>query len=279
MCKANKGAAGAELGMTNLYGDWLDTMYQHDPWDTQPALSRINGFHIKMVAPDMLHVWHIGHGRDFLASVIVHLLVTGAFGAGKRAVQEANNSLHAFVQEHKLPQVKVTLSRESLTWHEFTYPHLNLSKASQVGVVHKWLANLAVTGVIVDSLVATAVWSSHKLLETVVGGPICLDPVSAASAHAHGMMYLLSYVRLGATSLADRKLLWFVRPKFHMIHHIVLSLQSRPSSRNPHLDSVWMDEDFVGTILKLMKIIHPMLRARRTLQRWLLGLTVKLRNS
>jgi len=245
MCSATKGSAGPEMAMTNLSGDWLDTMFEQDPWLTPPALSLLQGFHIKMVAPDTLHCWHIGHGRDFLASVIVHLAEAGAFGDGgvPLALKEATRSLRAYAKAHKLQQVKVPLSRESLEWHAGVYPHLNISKACQVGVVHKWLAHLAETGLIADSLIATAVWSSHMFLDTVVGGSNFLTQEAASRAHAYGMLYLLSYVRLSTTALEARQLRWFIRPKFHMFHHIVLGVQHRASKRNPHLDAVWMDED------------------------------------
>jgi hypothetical protein len=279
MCDATKGAAGPDMAITTLNGGWLDTMFENDPWVIPPALSLLKGFHIKMVAPDTLHVWHIGHGRDFLASVIVHLLETGAFGAGgvPFAIKEANRSLHAYVRANKLPQVKTPISRDSLTWHAGTYPELKISKAAQVGVVHKWLAHLASSNFIADDMVATAVWASNELLETVVGGPNFLTTAAASWAHTCGMLYLFSYVRLATVALEARKTRWFVRPKFHMSHHIILSLNSRRSKRNPHLDAVWMDEDFVGKMMRLLRLIHPMRRSLRTLQRYLVGLNERLR--
>lgn len=266
--------------MTNLSGDWLDTMFEQDPWSTPPALSLLNGFDLKMVAPDTLHVWHIGHGRDFLGSVIVHLIEAGAFGGGgvPQRLKAATASLRVFLKAHKLQQVKAPLSRTTLEWHASVYPHLNISKASQVGAVHKWLAHLADTGVIVDDLVATAVWSSHKFLETVVGGPNFLTQDEASRAHAFGMTYLLSFVSLATKALVERQTRWYVRPKFHMFHHIVLGVKCRASNRNPHLDAVWMDEDFVGKAMKLLRIIHPAQRSTRILQRYQEGLYETVRS-
>ena len=279
MCSATKGSAGPEMAMTNLSGDWLGTMFEHDPWLTPPALSLLKGFHLKMVAPDTLHCWHIGHGRDFLASVIVHMVETGAFGNGGVPLRltEATRSLRAYAKAHKLQQVKVPLSRDSLHWHAGMYPELGISKACQVGVVHKWLAHLAGSGFIADPLIATAVWSSHMFLDTVVGGPNFLTEEVASRAHAYGMMYLLSYIRLSSTALEARQQQWFMRPKFHMFHHIVLGVNHRASKRNPHLDAVWMDEDFVGKAMKLLRIIHPARRSERMLQRYLVGLPMQLR--
>lgn len=280
MCGASKGTDGPAMAMTNMSGDWLDTMFEQDPWGTPPALSLLQGFDLKMVAPDTLHVWHIGHGRDFLASVIVHLVEAGAFGAGgvPQRLKVATLSLSEYLKANKLQQVKAALSRATLEWHAGVYPHLNISKACQVGVVHKWLAHLANTGVIVDNLVATAVWSSHMFLETVVGGPNFLTQDEASRAHAFGMTYLLSYVSLATAALVASQLRWWIRPKFHLFHHIVLGVKCRASNRNPHLDAVWMDEDFVGKAMKLLRIIHPGQRSTRILERYQAGLYETVRS-
>lgn len=54
-------------------------MVAEPPWDHQPALCGLNNFSLMTVAPDTLHVFHLGVGRDLLSSTMVILLKSNAF--------------------------------------------------------------------------------------------------------------------------------------------------------------------------------------------------------
>jgi hypothetical protein len=104
--------------------------------------------------------------------------------------------------------------------------------ACQVRALHKWLASLAMSDVIANILVATAVWALHEFVDAVVGGPDFLTQAKALRAHA------VAFVTYEAGCQ-----LWCFRPTFHMLHHNIMSLLPRDSRCNPHLGAVWINEE------------------------------------
>ena len=49
------------------------------PWSVPPSILELQNFSLATVGLDVLHLWHIGTGRDLAASALLILLRTGAF--------------------------------------------------------------------------------------------------------------------------------------------------------------------------------------------------------
>ena len=57
------------MNMTNISQDapWRETIWNCPlPWRDRPALAYLDFFHIRKISYDMLHVWHLGIGRDLI---------------------------------------------------------------------------------------------------------------------------------------------------------------------------------------------------------------------
>jgi hypothetical protein len=224
-----------------------------------------------MVSPDLLHVWHIGCGRDFVASVIQDLVEAGFWGKTFR-LPKAQESLEVFCASRSL-QLKTQLSRESLCLKPGEYPEVHC-KGSQTIILHKWLAHLAeddfgnLPGM---ELAAQMVRDSDRFLQlSMQSDQPFLSPEASQEAFSSGIRFLASYIEANRRSALIGKLRYFVRPKLHMLQHLVLMCR-RQSRRSAHLDSTWMDEDFIGKIMRLLRHLHPRTADFRVLQRYLLN--------
>lgn len=100
-----------------------------------------------------------------------------------------------------------------------------------------------------------------------------LSPEESSHASIVGDAFLKMYISL-VHSEPD---LWRLRPKLHMVWHLVHDAELRPSRRNPLLDSTWQDEDWVKRVARTLKRCHSRSAQKTVLQRYLLALQQKLR--
>lgn len=73
-----------EVPMTDLssHAPWK-TLTPGCPWLEDPAILELRNFSMATVGLDILHIWHLGTGRDLASSILVILLRTpGAFHGG-----------------------------------------------------------------------------------------------------------------------------------------------------------------------------------------------------
>ena len=59
---------------------WRSSPLQGDQvWWEVPAIAELVGFGMQLFCPDILHTYHLGIGRDVVASILVLLLKIGCF--------------------------------------------------------------------------------------------------------------------------------------------------------------------------------------------------------
>lgn len=82
-CRATK---NLEYPMTDMSEQalWRTSGHPDEVWHSPPALSNLHDFSLAIVSLDILHMYHLGVGRDIVASVLVLLLRAGIF-AGRNA--------------------------------------------------------------------------------------------------------------------------------------------------------------------------------------------------
>ena len=116
-----------------------------------------------MVHPDILHCWHLGTARDFLASAIVLLLKRGYFRGRNQAqrLQAASKSLQSFAKLHRLSLSKKKLTKNSLTWKPHQFPELRMKGADAI-VIGKWLSSIVQDTDCGLHDLPTALWASDN---------------------------------------------------------------------------------------------------------------------
>lgn len=108
MCRASKGAEDdMDLCFTNASnraGFW-ETYMDTDPWSEDPPYSQLDGFHLSMVIPDLLHVVNMGVGRDLCGSILKSLVQENHVfnGTIDEKLAEATQSLRSFARAEGLP--------------------------------------------------------------------------------------------------------------------------------------------------------------------------------
>lgn len=77
LCNATR---SMEAPMTDLNPEATWRLSPSDcPWATPPAILDLDNFSLSTVGLDILHIWHIGTGRDLASSILLVLLRRGAF--------------------------------------------------------------------------------------------------------------------------------------------------------------------------------------------------------
>lgn len=67
---------------------WRTSGAPDEVWHSPPALSALHYFSLDIVSLDILHMYHLGVGRDIVASVLVLLLRSGFFEGRNASVSD-----------------------------------------------------------------------------------------------------------------------------------------------------------------------------------------------
>lgn len=277
MCGATKGNRGdpADLHMayTNTGCHWRSTLYQDQPFDAPaPALTRLEGFTTRMVHPDILHVWHLGTGRDLLGSALV-VLVKHRYFPGRtiaRRLAAASRSLCAYAKAHKLYLARRSLTKKSLNWESGQFPELR-TKGYDTYIIGRWLASELEANDPGMPDLCTAVWTSNNCLSVMANSKgYFLTPMEQEQIILLGSLFCDTYLRLAHNSILNGNRLWRIRPKYHLVQH--LFMVAKVSRLNMHKYSTWIDEDGNKKFMRINRATHRRTAAIRVLQRWLLGL-------
>ena len=106
--------------------DYWNSLFVDEPWSRAPAYKNMRGFNLMQLHADILHVFHLGIGRDLVGCCIVELADAGCFGPGnaptKLAVATAR--LKSFAKERGHPLKLKKLTRSKLAWKAQKFPEL-----------------------------------------------------------------------------------------------------------------------------------------------------------
>lgn len=280
-CLASKGSSDLSFAYTNLADDagWR-TCESPNPWTTPPEFSKLPGFSIGMLQVDLLHVWHLGVGRDLTASILRVLAKAKFFRRGGNLADQlaaASSSLRQYAKSRKLSLHIKRLTHANLTWRSDQYPETRC-KGYDTYIMVAWLDYLLqhhgdgfASRPIPDD-VKTVVWAANSLMGCWMSSDMFLQPEEKLHVQVVGTLFVRTYLKLAVQALSDQVRLWKIRPKFHLLHHLIIS----DSIWNPHFSATWMDEDAVKRTMKVKKRTHRLRATDHCIRRWLLGLKPKL---
>ena len=281
MCLCTKGSDDPSWSFTNLNDGcpWMGTLFQQDPWSIKPSLADLEGFNLQMLSVDLLHAFHLGCGRDLAGSAIRSLASQAGFWAGNTQdlrLESATRSLRAFAANNRLSLTIRKLTKSNLSWETESYPELKC-KGFDTFIVVKWLAHEVTLRDCGDDLLACALWAADSFLRVLHKSGTFLKEAEELHKTHVGNLFLRSYLRLASNALQARQRLWRLRPKFHLLWHVVH--ERRASRLNATFTSTWMDEDAMRKWMRITRMTHKRTAAINTLRRFLLGLPAKLNSA
>jgi len=255
---------------------WLATEYQDDMWDVMPTLAALPGFQVQMLGLDILHIFHLGVGRDMVGSAMRVICQTSVFAGSnlEEKLRSATGWVKSFARHHKLTLVLRKLTKANLNWKSGEYPEVHC-KGFDLYVLVKWLVHGVLESPQAHQIpddVRTILWASDSLFSMLMNAGQFLLPNEVLHKEVLGMIWIRTYIRLASQALANKQRLWKMRPKYHLMHHMVLEKRTL----NPHYTSTWMDEDAVKKYMHTKKKTHKRKATEQTIKRWLLGFKSRL---
>ena len=121
-CHAGK----TNMLFTNVREDapWANTLFSTAPWHVYPKLMEIKYFRLDMVMFDLMHIWHLGCGRDVAGTCIKELTKARIFVGNniEERLQSAYQSLTSWAREHKKALAMKRFTQENVNWHNDACP-------------------------------------------------------------------------------------------------------------------------------------------------------------
>eukprot|EP00959_Pyramimonas_sp_CCMP1952_P419641 8789517-Pyramimonas_sp.AAC.1 len=105
---------------------------------------------------------------------------------------------------------------------------------------------------------------------------ILLSPSETKQLRGSIYTWLRSYAYLHARSQIEGTFLYYLRPKHHYCEHIAMDLNPRLRfNLNPRFTSCWIDESFLGKMMRIGKRTHAARASVRVLQRYILYISLR----
>eukprot|EP00438_Fugacium_kawagutii_P016275 Skav201189 [mRNA] locus=scaffold633:23863:24636:+ [translate_table: standard] len=248
-----------------------------DPWSEDPPYSRLDGFHLSMVIPDLLHVVNMGVGRDLCGSILKRLVQENHIfhGTIEEKLAEATQSLRRFARAQGLPLRLKKFSKKKLNWSSNKYAEFKSPSGYDVSVVARWLQQILQPHTQTYPEFATLLWSLNNALTILYDGPWFLTEQDCNKVRTLGSVFMRTYLKLASESLARNEMMFRCKPKLHLLHHVFRMHRKV----NPAKFSTWMDEDFLRHISKTLRLVNAVTAQKRILERWLLALPVHLQSN
>jgi len=243
-----------------------------------PSLCNIDGWSSDTLLWDVMHNLYLACANDACGSSFNLLATSGFYGNGSKADRCCNcyDSWREFQRIHQIPTHIQRFTPNLFNWETNEYPDLEVKAAHLKPLIQFFAHELHTASIGGNPETKMAAVMQHALATfcyTLDRSDWHLAEWEADHAVKYGLRYIRAYKVLIAMALRQGVCRWKSRPKLHYIHHSVLLIAS--SRLNPMWHTCFMDEDFMGKIVKLAGGCHRSTAAHRVLQRWLQLLGVR----
>ena len=279
-----------------FYGDhsldaiWVDTIISHEEYMASEAclspMSEIPGFHKDTIFRDDLHDRWLGSARDDVASTCVDLQEYGELKG--RSAEDQYNYLWSkclkFCRKADLEKPYGGFSKSMLgRENKQIEPELSSRfKAMQVKTICKFLADFTWRrdkgDNVHNAMRSTLFWGlmqmTHVFDNAWCDGRWRLRQDEIENAQHAGRHYLLCYQWLSEESMRLKTHNFKMRPKRHYVDHTVRGLVN---GLNPVAVMCDTDETYMCVVKRIGCKTHGKTAPLRTLQRYLIGLALRVR--
>ena len=145
LCEATKGTTDVETSYSNIAdtAPWRQTIRTSDPWSSEakPTLSDTLGFSVDQLGVDILHIFHLGVGRDLCGSAIKLLASKRGYWNGRTQearLRFATKRLKWWASQNHYSLSMSKLSKANISWKSDCFPELK-AKGFDTFVTLRWL--------------------------------------------------------------------------------------------------------------------------------------------
>ncbi|CAE7839915.1 unnamed protein product [Symbiodinium sp. CCMP2592] len=210
---------------------WLQTAGPRNPppWDAMPPFF----YHVPHVVQekasfftlDVLHIYHLGVGRDFGGSALVVALDVYNRASVPEAIEDLNADLRCFLKSTGKSVHFRSLTRDLLGFpSDSAFPCGHWSKASDTPILIDFAAwvlkQRGQDGVRLHSILISAAGAIGLFMRTLLRGGLFLSQEEAALAGRAGMHFLSCYQKAAQISFDTQSCRFNLVPKLHCLHHI-----------------------------------------------------------
>ena len=229
----------------------------------------------------VLHVYHLGMGRDFAASCMALLLDFYEAGSVPSAIDCMNADLKLFLTTTRRQVHFKLLSRGLLGYSgDGAFPAGHWSKAMDTPVLVEfivWVLGRHPRKVSQDRLLQvmeSAGTAIGMCMRAMLNANLWMDLDETNLVAQSGLHFLQCYGKLASICHARSLCKFNLTPKLHCWHHICgnllqLAKKKIPFTLNPLAESCFSDEDFVGRVSRISRRVSPRPLNQRTLERYL----------
>ena len=244
-------------------------------------LTRIAGWHLFLVLPDLMHCGPLGACQVLTGQCLKDLCDEQVWGDGggsggwvqilRIQLAVAFSDFKTFASERKLTHShkRFTPLRLSLTSLS-SFPLLK-GKAHNILVVQAWLSMLCVTksdGTAYSNLRACICTSWDRFFKVLKAAGPELNHAEVAELERQGLFMFDGWAEAAKQTMAAGRPAWKLLPKMHLMYHIFQdTIRTR---RNPTHQWAFSDEDAMMKIAKVCKGCHGTSLGKRGLERWIL---------
>ena len=262
---------------------WLETMgpENHLPWDkVPPFLEHVRCNQVdkpSFFKYDLLHLYHLGVGRDFAGSGLTYML-RHYQDSVPNSLEKMNADFKAFLKANGQVVHFQQFTRDILGYiGDKDYPVGHWSKATDTLVVVEflgWLAEKFGHQDRPDVLIRSAAKAIAVCVRLLLESSLWMDKKYAKRAGEAALHFVQCYGKLAHCFWKRHEILFNLVPKLHGVHHLAMHLIQGARLRitlNPLAFATFQDEDFIGRVSRLSRRVSPRLLAKRTIQRYLLA--------
>ncbi len=292
-CRATKRVSGVSAYEFLRHAAWLLAQRLHIHYmesdGSSSALAQVPGFHLDMVALDLMHTLHLGVLSVAIGSGFFELLELNYFGgpssgpwAARFSAQLAKawEMFQSFSKRNKLRTSQPAFSVARMTLSAKSDPPVWKGKASDNALVcrfllEQWLIVARRTGDAHHQTIATTLWGYIRIIDIAKEPEMFLSDTRAADLEEARCAALTAHAILAHGAVATGSQLWRTLPKHHYLDHIC-----RPDwpdhtgcKMNPGHGWCFSDEDFIG---RLTRISGGRMRIDSLINKYLLRLHLLL---
>ena len=277
---------------------WISTCGASNalPWTTTPPwfdhlpaqLYEDRGRFFKL---DLLHIYHLGVGRDFVGSSLSVLLEQVYPGdTFPQKLEAMNEDLRTYCTSKRKQIHFKFLTRDLLGFvSNNKYPTGHWNKASDTPVLMEfvfWILQQHATEVGQSRMLQIMSSASEAMgffMRELLGAPLWLSVEQAHRAGQASLHFLQCYAKLVEIFYQKKDCKYNLVPKLHNMHHLSLGLLGSAFKGNKAINPIsyccFQDEDFIGRVSRLSRRISPKLLVRRTMERYLIATRYQLSDS